>query len=449
MVSFWTVHAQRLDTLGIGVQFEQGRSILDLDYASNRAALQRFVLAVNSLAADPNHEVNGIIVEAGASPEGSIEYNETLSMNRARSIRRYLLDNLRLLPSQIRVFAVGIDWMGLSDAVGRYDSKACPWRDDILETIYNNTELAGFSREGEEKCKTALMSIDDGRAWDWMMDNVFGDVRHASGSIRCVFSRPERSGVKDTVVIVHDMEGGLTSEQIAEVEALIADAILQTVPVEKEKPERLWKSDSLLRSPFIAVRSNLLMPLMNVGIEYPIDNRWSLEADWYSPWIFRQWMNGLTDYYKACIQGQALYVGGRMWLGRKHGPDADPKYRLLGHSVGINIAGVHYDMGFDYNGEQGDALALGVDYMYAMPLGRKGQIHLEFTLGVGGWWCKFQKYKIEKNAFIYAPDGETPISTMLISDGGPQERFGVIPFRAGVHLVIPVFTNFIKGGRDE
>ena len=202
-----------------------------------------------------------------------------------------------------------------------------------------------------------------------------------------------------------------------------------------------FSKDSLFKMPVLAFRSNLLMPLMNVGLEIPVGNRWSLEADWYSPWVFRPWMNGVADYYKYCIQGQALYLGGRVWLGKNHGREADPKYRLLGHSIGISAAGVHYDVGYDYNGEQGDALALGVDYLYAMPLGKKGRVHMEFTLGVGGWWCKYRKYKVEPASFQYGPDGETPVSAMLLSDGEPSQRFGVIPFRAGVHIVVPVFAR--------
>ncbi len=199
--------------------------------------------------------------------------------------------------------------------------------------------------------------------------------------------------------------------------------------------------DSLLHRPAVAFRSNLLLPLMSVGIEMPVGNRWSLEADWYSPWVFRPWMNTVSDYYRTCIQAQALYLSGRLWLGRNRGKDADPKYRLLGHSIGISVAGVHYDIGLNYKGEQGDALSLGMDYMYAMPLGRRGRVHLEFTAGVGAWWCKYRKYKVEPGSFAYDIDGITPVSTMLLADGGPLHRVRPVPLRLGVHLVVPIFKK--------
>ena len=41
--------------------------------------------------------------------------------------------------------------------------------------------------------------------------------------------------------------------------------------------------------PVIALRSNLLLPLMNVGVQVPLGNRFSIGADWYYPFIRREW----------------------------------------------------------------------------------------------------------------------------------------------------------------
>ena len=49
--------------------------------------------------------------------------------------------------------------------------------------------------------------------------------------------------------------------------------------------------DTLSSSPkttLIAARTNLMVPLTNVGLEYSIGNNWSVGADYYFPWIKRQ-----------------------------------------------------------------------------------------------------------------------------------------------------------------
>lgn len=53
-------------------------------------------------------------------------------------------------------------------------------------------------------------------------------------------------------------------------EVIIPSAIPMTV----DTSYKLWK-------PVVALRTNLLLPLLNFGVEVPIGNRWSVGADYY------------------------------------------------------------------------------------------------------------------------------------------------------------------------
>lgn len=123
----------------------------------------------------------------------------------------------------------------------------------------------------------------------------------------------------------------------------------------------------------IAVRSNLLVPALNVGVEYPLGTNWSVAADYYFPWL------KMGDKNRNCFQMLGWSAEGRYWFGK----DRSMAERLHGHSVAVYGAGGYYDFEFDYEGTQGEFVTAGFDYTYAMPIGKKKRLNLEFTLAIG------------------------------------------------------------------
>jgi hypothetical protein len=142
------------------------------------------------------------------------------------------------------------------------------------------------------------------------------------------------------------------------------------------------------QTPQFALRTNLLLPLMNIGVVVPIGNRWSVGADWYYPWALR------SSSHKNCFQLAFLTLEGRYWLGSKHKGGVDNKqYRLRGHSLGAFVATGKYDFERNYKGDQGEFYAAGIDYLYAMPV-FKGKLNLEFSLGVGFMHASAYEYTV-------------------------------------------------------
>lgn len=408
------------------VLFRTGSSVLDTSYAENAYALRSFVEGVNYLMKHPDYLVESIIVETGASPEGDPEQNERLAMDRARSVRAWLLSNLPLNASQVKAYSVGADWEGLWSEVWNSDS---PWRDDVLEVISVTGVRTNAAAESQRWCLRRLKVIDGGKAWDWLMTDVFPDLRAGAGTLRCVTVRRE-ANQKDTVVVIHEYEGPDAEWYLNQASRRAAGDAEASVKEYLRKKPRRHAGDSLWRDPVVALRMNMLAPLLNAGIEVPVGNRWSIAGDWYWPWLWRQWGNRMYTPQRFCFEGLGGYLEGRYWFGNNHlSYDACRRYRLRGHSLGVILSGGYYDYQYDWKGRQGEYGAAGIGYMYGLTLGRRGGIHLEFEVAVGYLYTQWRSYEVHEEG---GP---------LVGDWDDGSWHGVVPLKAGVNLVVPIFSR--------
>lgn len=170
-------------------------------------------------------------------------------------------------------------------------------------------------------------------------------------------------------------------------------------------------------------RTNLLVPLLNVGAEVPIGNNWSVGADYYFPWMFRD------GHHKNCFQVLAWSVEGRYWFGKNR----QEEDLLEGHSVGLSTMIGYYDIQRNYVGHQGTLYNISVDYLYSLPI-FKDRMHLEFSLGLGYFISpKAQPYEVKEDGGLAYKKGYTKDFQWL----GPN--------KAGVSLVVPIKAK--RGGK--
>lgn len=191
------------------------------------------------------------------------------------------------------------------------------------------------------------------------------------------------------------------------------------------------------KTPVTAIRTNLLLPLLNAGVEVPLGNRFSVAADVYYPFIPRQLYNSVSPANKNCFQMLGGYLEGRCYLGSRHEyGDSNRKYRLSGHHLNVVFGGCYYDYEANWKGRQGEAFALGFGYGYTLPLGNGG-VMMEFDLNIGAIYNLAHPYT------VYEKDG------WLIRD--TNERYETImtekgfilgyPVKAGISLVIPIHED--------
>lgn len=176
----------------------------------------------------------------------------------------------------------------------------------------------------------------------------------------------------------------------------------------------------------IEIRTNLLLPALNVGVEVPLGNRWSVGADWYYPWLWRKDHGAGVDYNGWCVEALALNLEGRYWLGKR-----SLENRLSGHSVGLFAMAGYYDFERNYKGLQGEFVLTGIDYLYALPLGK--HVRMEFSLGLGYFYSQAREYT------VYTQGGK----------GYKEKDMAKIiqfwgPVKGNVSLVFPIYAQ--KGG---
>lgn len=184
-------------------------------------------------------------------------------------------------------------------------------------------------------------------------------------------------------------------------------------------PETFTCDTSCINNPqkekIAAIHTNLLAPLSNIGVEICINHRWSVEGDYYFPWLPRK-----ADH-KNAMQLLAWGITGRRWFGQER----TYQNRFLGHSIGLGAYIGYYDLERNYSGHQGEFASVVLDYTYAIPI-FKEKMHLEFSLGAGYLYSYTRPYNV-------------------FEDGGKAFREGyakkvnwIGPLKAAVSLVVPI-----------
>ena len=181
-------------------------------------------------------------------------------------------------------------------------------------------------------------------------------------------------------------------------------------------------------TPF-AIKTNLLydaVSVLNIGIEAPIGNRWSVAFDWVCPW----WSDYDTQKYLQLMYGS---LEGRYWFGNR-----ENKLQLTGWFAGLNFGGGVYDLMADpLNGLQGEFQTSSVVAGFAHPINRSGNLRLEYSLGIGWMGTDYVKYWWDEYDYtLIAPSPQT----------WTTHYFG--PTKLQVSLVYILKLRSKVGGRD-
>lgn len=209
------------------------------------------------------------------------------------------------------------------------------------------------------------------------------------------------------------------------------DTVFVSVPFTVSSQPPVKKDYTQGKRMLFVLRTNAMaVPLLNVGMEIPLDRHWSLGADYYYPWLWRSRHGEGLDYSGRAFELLALDLEARYWFGRRH---ASPGERLLGHSLGLYSAVGYYDFERNASGYQGEFLNVGVDWLYACPI-FGGRMHLEFELGVG------YIYSVARPYDCFEPGGKC-----FAQSGVRRYVRWWGPTRAQVSLVVPVYVGK-KGG---
>lgn len=373
------------DSLFINVYFRQDVADIEMQYRDNGASLDRFLSEIKKVASDSSRYIQDITIRSSASPEGSYAHNKELSIVRGRNLKDCLQKALLFPDEKFIIDAVGGDWDSLREKVEQNNS--VPDREKILDILENHP--------GDRKKK--LMDLSGGRTWEWLLENIYPDLRRAAGIVVCRYTRggepePVRTSVPEAA-----------KPTVPEPEETAS--VPQVLP-EEEKPHTIaGPQDEMSRRNLFALKTNLLFDLgtaVNAEVEIPIGKRLSIAGEW----IFPNWVDRNANRY--CMQANVKSVEARCWLGSRN---ARPV--MTGHFLGVYGQWGDLDVQpFTERGLRVNSLsAYGLSYGFAHPINRANTLRLEYSIGLAYARANYLTYWREEQGRIIASKEEWRFNT--------------------------------------
>lgn len=389
-------HDEESNLQNIYIRYENDRAWPRWSYANNLRAYTALVNAVKHLSSESSN-TRTIVIEGAASPIGSEAYNHNLALRRAKVLRSIVSKMKGGDKLKIHVISAGEDWGTFLSYVEIYYHE--PNREKVLAIL--RTDATNDQKERQ------LQALDRGKTWRMLVREFMASARNAA------------------VIHIVEIADLAPKEPPLKFRPMVAP-VVEKIIIKSEEPKDTVLLETL-RKPVVAVRSNLLVPALNVGIEVPIGTNWSVAADYYFPWVWPKRDN------KNCFELLAWGIEGRYWFGSNR----TVFDRLQGHSLGLYGYMGYYDFERNYHGHQGEFVNVGIDYTYAMAVGKKKSVHFEFSLGVGYIYSQARKYTVIES---HGP---------LISDKITKKVGFFGPTKANISLVVPIFQKVKPNDKQQ
>ena len=333
------------------IYYPVGKAELREDYMENAKTLQHIQKYL-----EHSSKIDSITIYSYASPEGPYQLNKRLATNRGKTIKNYLLKHLpahrSLSDHLIIIDPTAENWSGLRDLV--FYQYPYANRDEVL-AVLDRTDI------GDERRKALLKRLDGGKSWNYMLKHLMPQLRYATWVTvwrRLEIDKP----LEDTSLLKMDFP---------------------EMPLPKLAPLPVLGEERLDTAFTFAVKSNLLydaVTALNVEVEVPIKNHWSVMVDHVFPW----WEKG----NKYCLQLLETGVEGRYWFRNNQ----YHSQKLQGHFAGAYAMSGKYDFQKDRDlCYQGTFWSAGATYGYAKKISRLFQ--LEFSVSLGYMSTEFQHYQ--------------------------------------------------------
>ena len=158
--------------------------------------------------------------------------------------------------------------------------------------------------------------------------------------------------------------------------------------------------------PPIAIKTNLLFDaasLINAELEIPIGNHWSIAGEFVFPWWTQD--NGKADSKRNRLQLYNINLEGKYWFGNRTN-----KPQMTGWFAGVYAGAGLYDIEYKAKGYQGEFFIMGgLSGGYAHTINKKGNLRMEYSLGVGYMQTDYRYYESHYDESYDSPENpESP-----------------------------------------
>lgn len=341
----------------IEVHFRLDIYDLDLGYMGNETSLRNFAHKIDSIGIA---NIDSIVIVSQSSPEGVYEHNLMLSRNRAKTMRKYLLDTHPELSGLLYVHPDGESWARLREYVRKDTLMKNSTIERVLSTIDADINI------GTKKWRMEQLPV-----YKYLLMTYYPRIRN---SVFCIIYHRQFNPVAiiDTVSVASH------------------SPIAGTIPafMHSFSGVQRWVPELHLKTNFIG----LGLAISNVAVEADLTKHLSVTLPiYYSAW----------NYFKTTIKFRtfSLQPELRYWLSE----DND------GFFVGAHFGYVQYNFAFDGEYRYQDhyrktpSIGGGVSIGYRLPLDKEECWKMELTLGAGGYsrhYDIFQNTPVTKDGLL-------------------------------------------------
>ena len=371
--------ADSTSEISLTILYRAGEYEIDKEFSGNSERITIFFSRLDSISRIPSLKLQRkVFITSSASPEGSTLRNALLSQNRARSAESLFL---RKAPEKAEIItnSIGEDWQMLAELIKESKLEPTGRAVRIIENTPTYIIKGGKIVGGR---KQSVMNLQGGKVWWILFDKLFPMLRRATITVRYTQDQPLLEVQSPLPVPLVEMQ------QSGEIAAVIP-ALPQRV-IESKIGNKI-SIEPQPRKPLFALKTNLLYDaatLINLGIEIPLGERFSIAADATFPW----WQSRKND---ITIQMLAGTVEGRYWFGKR-----EERLPMTGFFAGVFAGGGYFDFQLgklsDTKGVQGDIFFMGgLSAGYAHTISKR--LRMEYSLGLGYMLCEWRKYETAKD----------------------------------------------------
>ena len=333
--------------------YRVNKSDIDKNYKGNGETIATMLRDIQTTLDVKGTIPRNIKIIASASPEGSATLNKWLALERANKSKKFILDLFpQFNPNDIIVESCTNDWSGVIQAL-KID-KGIRYRDTIL-SILTNPRIKNKD--------AAVRAMPE--AFEIIREGLLDNMRTAAITITVL-----RTTENIDVYVVDEPE-----PKVEPVPVPVQQPKPEPKPEPQPEPVPVVIPEPTPLPPFyMAVKTNMLYDLIaipNVGIEFYLGKEWSILGNWMYSW----WKTDRSHWYWRTYGGDITL---RKWFGKK----AQEK-PLTGHHIGIYGQIVTYDFETGGRGYLADKWSGGggIEYGYALPVGKR--LNIDFNLGMG------------------------------------------------------------------
>lgn len=383
------------------VYYSINRGIFDPSFNNNRAASDSIIAKIRSAAAA--NTLNHVDIHSFASPDGPLKLNERLAEMRGNTLKNYIIDKTGIDSTYISSISGGIAWDELRNIVA--ENPGIPSQKEILK-ILDDTTLSvvapksdAMAKKGggefiEDKRKQKLQSIDNGKTYRWLLNNIFPGLRYA-------------------VAITVYQNSDISENRLADIDS---DTLCVTDPIERvfieEPPVPDYIAVPLTTGPkpeafhLFALKTNLLYYLVlspNIELEWLINKNWSAAIGFDGTSIGKY--SDQHAYRLGIVSAE-----GRLWI----------KQRAPWHGMFIGVfgGGGWYDFLNKEHGYYGEGGMVGVSFGYMWPIRRN--LSFEGCIGAGYLYTRVKEYVPFEGHHLYQ-------RTKLLNYFGPLKlKFSIV-----------------------